>query len=340
MEKFRLGKTELMVSRSGFGGIPIQRINDEESNALLRAAFDGGINYYDTARAYTTSEHKISLALGHARGQIIIATKSGAKTGELLRRDLETSLAQLETDYIDIYQFHNPPFVPRPGANDGLYDAAAEAKAAGKIRHIGITSHTLALAKEMAESDLFETVQFPMSSLATDDEIDLVRLCERHDIGYVAMKGLAGGLITDAKTTFAFLRQLGNVIPIWGMQYMWQLEEFLAYEKTPPILDDEIWSAIQKDRDMLSGGFCRACGYCLPCPAGIEIPMAARMELLLGRMEWHGLVDERSQAMMRKINDCVNCRHCTDHCPYHLDTPNLLRANLTFYEKFLEDNPA
>jgi predicted aldo/keto reductase-like oxidoreductase len=338
MEKIRLGKTNLMVSRSGFGAIPIQRVSDEDSTALLRAAFAGGMNYYDTARGYTTSEHKIGLALGDVRDQIIIATKSGAQTGGQLEENLETSFDQLGTDYIDIYQFHNPSFVPKPGEANGLYDAALKAKASGKIKHIGITSHRLDLAIEMVKSDLFETMQFPMSSLASSEEIALVELCKKHDVGFVAMKGMAGGLITNAKSTFAFIRQFDNVIPIWGVQYMRELEEFLEYEKNPPVLDGGIWEIINQDRAKLTSGFCRACGYCLPCPAEIPIPMAARMELLLGRMDWRGLITEDWQKNMGRINNCANCRHCIDHCPYGLDTPELLKVNLEYFNKFVAEH--
>jgi len=333
MEKIRLGKTNLMVSRSGFGAIPIQRISDDDSTALLRAAFDGGINYYDTARGYTTSEYKIGLALADVRDEIIIATKSGAQTGEQLEKNLETSLSELGTDYIDVYQFHNPSFIPRPG--EELYDAALKAKDSGKIKHIGVTSHRLDLAVEMVKSGLFETMQFPMSSLASDDEIKFVELCKTHDVGFVAMKGLAGGLITNAKSTFAFVRQFDNVVPIWGMQHMRELEEFLCYEQNPPALDDELREIINQDKAKLSGGFCRACGYCLPCPAEIPIPMAARMELLLGRMDWRGLITKDWRERMSRINNCTDCRHCTDHCPYHLDTPDLLKSNLAYFQKFI-----
>ncbi len=340
MEKMRLGRTELMISRTGFGGIPIQRIGDAESTALLRAAYDGGITFYDTARAYTTSERKIGLALGDVRDKIVIASKTMAATGAELERDLSTSLAELGCDYIDLYQLHNPAFVPRPGDANGLYDAALKAKEQGKIRHIGITSHRLPLAIEMVESGLFETMQFPMSSLASDDEIGLVKLCAERDAGFIAMKGLAGGLITDSKSTFAFLRQFENVVPIWGLEHMWQLEEFLRYEAAPPALDDEMRAVIAKDKRELSGAFCRGCGYCLPCPAGIPIHMASRMRLLLGRMDWHGLIDEKNQADMRRINDCTNCRRCAEHCPYNLDPPAMLKESLAYYERFLLEHEA
>ena len=338
MKYTKLGNTGLDVSRTGFGAIPIQRVSDEEAADILRTAFDGGINFYDTARAYSTSEYRIGHVLADVREQIIIATKTHAKTGEELQKNLETSLSEIGSGYIDIYQFHNPPFIPRPGDENGLYDAALKAKSEGKIRHIGVSSHKLDLAKEMVTSGLFETMQFPLSSLANDDEIALVKLCEEHDVGFIAMKGLAGGLITNAKSTFAFLHQFDNVVPIWGIQHMWQLEEFLSYSKNPPTLDDEVWASINKDREELQGGFCRACGYCLPCPAEIEIPMAARMRLLLGRTNWQRLISKESQEGMRRINNCTKCGHCINNCPYHLDTPTLLRENLEYFEKFVENN--
>ena len=340
MEKIRLGRTGLMVSRTSFGCIPIQRLSDADSSALLRAAFDGGVNFYDTARAYTTSEHKVGLALGDVRDKIIIASKTLAKTGEGLEKDLETSLSELGTEYIDLYQFHNPSVIPRPGDADGLYDAALLAKEKGKIRHIGITSHRLPLAKEMVESGLFETMQFPMSCLASEDELGLVRLCEESDVGFIAMKGLAGGLITDAKPTFAFLRRLENVVPIWGLEHMWQLEEFLSYEEAPPTMDGVMRATIEKDRAELSGNYCRGCGYCLPCPANINIPVAARMRLFLTRMDWRGLIGEQDQHAMRRINDCTNCLHCQEHCPYNLDPRGLMRESLDYFEQFLLEHGA
>jgi len=338
MEKTRLGKTDLMVSRTGFGAIPIQRINDEESTAILRRAFESGVNFFDTARGYTTSESKIHSALGDVRKEIIIATKNGSVTGEGFEKDLATSLSELGTDYIDVYQFHNLPFVPRPGGADGVYDAMLKAKSEGKVRHIGATSHKLDIAKELVASGLIETIQFPLSSLSSDEEVRLVELSREHDVGFIAMKGMVGGLITNAKSAFAFLRQFENVVPIWGVQFLWELEEFLGYEKNPPALDDELWAVINKDREDLSGDFCRACGYCLPCPANIVIPMAARMKLLLGRMDWRLLISDWSKEETRRINDCVDCRHCIEHCPYDLDPPRLLRENLEYFEKFVTEH--
>ena len=340
MEKTRLGKTELMVSRTSFGSIPIQRISYEESTNLLRKAYNSGVNFYDTARAYGTSENRIGTALSDVRDKIIIATKTLAKTGQDLRADLEKSLSELNTDYIDIYQLHNPSFVPRPGEADGLYDEALKAKQEGLIRHIGVTSHSLETATEMAISGLYETMQFQVNTLSTDDELKIIDLCKEHDVGFIAMKAMAGGFISNAKSAFAFMRQFDNVVPIWGVQFMWELEEFLGYENNPPELNDEIWEIINKDRKELAHDFCRCCGYCMPCPVDINIPMACRAELMIKRVVVSNLVNEGNIAMMRRINDCTSCNHCIKHCPYNLDTPSILRKQLNYFEAFLKDYEA
>jgi len=276
--------------------------------------------------------------LADVRDQIIIATKTFATNTEEFDKDLATSLSEIGS-YIDIYQFHNPSFCPRPGGADGAYNAMLKAKDEGKIRYIGITSHRTELAKEMVKSGLYDTLQFPMSSLATDEEIDLIKMCQDHDVGFIAMKAMAGGILTNAKSAFAFIRQYENVVPIWGIEHLWQLEEILGFEKNPPVLDDKMWEIIKKDRAELADGFCRGCGYCLPCPAEIQIPMATRIALIIRRSAWQGYVTEEWQENMQKISNCVDCGHCSKHCPYDLDAPALLRENLEFYEKFVAENP-
>ena len=335
MEKTRLGRTNIYVSRTSFGAIPIQRISEEESISILRKAYANGVNFFDTARFYGTSEYRIGKALGDVRKKVVIATKTMAKTGEDLKIELEKSLKELDTDYIDIYQFHNPPFFPQPNEPDGLYDAALEVKKEGKINHIGVSTHNLELAKEMVKSGLIETMQYPINSIATEEEIKLIELCKDYNVGFIAMKAMAGGLISNAKSAFVFLRQFDNVVPIWGIQHMWELEEFLGYEKNPPQLDNEIWDAIYKDRKELADDFCRACGYCMPCQVDINIPMAARMEFLLGRMDVNLYTTGDYKAMMRRINDCTGCGNCEELCPYNLETRALLRRHLEFYENFL-----
>lgn len=334
-ETVTLGKTGITVNKNGFGALPIQRISDDEAVHLLKKAYEAGITYFDTARAYSDSEHKCGIAFEGIRDKVYIATKSGAQTGEALRKDLQTSLDTLRTDYIDVYQFHNPAFVPMPGGADGLYDAALEAKKEGKIKHIAITNHRLNVAKEAIESGLYDLLQFPFCYLATPKDIEIVKMCEEANMGFVAMKSLSGGLITNSKAAYAFASQYKNVLPIWGVQRESELDEFISYIDNPPVMDDEIRALIKKDLDELSGEFCRGCGYCMPCPMGIEINNAARMSLLLRRSPSAGHLSEAGQAMMKKIEDCLHCGQCKRKCPYGLDTPTLLEKNYEDYKRVL-----
>ena len=335
MEMIRLGRTELMVTKNGFGALPIQRVDKETASAILRKAYDNGINYFDTARAYSDSEEKIGKSLADVRENIIISTKTMTKTLEGFWADLETSLEKMKTDYIDIYQFHNPPFCPKPGDGSGLYEAMVEAKAQGKIRHIGITSHSLAIAQEAVESGLYETLQFPFSYLASEKEEALVHLCKEKDVGFICMKALAGGLITRSDVAYAYLAQF-PVAPIWGIQKEWELDEFLSYNENPPALTEERLAYIAKEKEELAGEFCRGCGYCMPCPVGIEINNCARMSLLLRRSPAAGHLSEAGQAKMKKIEECIECGQCAAKCPYGLDTPNLLKKNYEDYKTFLK----
>ncbi|MCQ2451787.1 MAG: aldo/keto reductase [Oscillospiraceae bacterium] len=328
----RMGKTGLVVSKNGFGALPIQRISKAEAVYLLQKAFYNGINYFDTARYYTDSEEKLGAAFAYTRDKIIISTKTGAQTAEDFWKDLETSLTKLNTDYIDIYQFHNPAFCPRPGGEDGLYDAALEAKKQGKIRHIGITNHRLAVAEEAIASGLYETLQFPFSYLAGEPELKLVEECRKADMGFIAMKGLAGGLIHHSASAYAFMAQFDNVAPIWGVQRESELDEFLAYQTCPPELTGEIKDRIEADKQELAGDFCRGCGYCMPCPQGIQINNCARMSLMLRRAPSAANLTPEMQQEMKKIETCLECGQCKAKCPYGLDTPALLKKNLEDYK--------
>jgi len=334
MEHIRLGRTELLASRSGFGAIPIQRISFDEAKTVLRKAYEGGITFFDTAHGYTDSEEKIGYALSDVRKNIVIATKSPSRTGKGVLEDIETSLNRLQTDYIDILQTHNPPFVPRPDGEDGIYDTLLQAKQQGKIRHIGLTNHRLPIAVEAVESDLYDTMQFPLSYLSSEEDLQLIEQCRQHDMGVIAMKALSGGLITNAAPTFTFLRQYENVVPIWGIETLAQVDEFLALEQNPPILDDAMWKIIEYDRQELSGDFCRGCGYCLPCPVDIPINMAARLDVAMRRMVYQRFLTDEWKAKMERIEDCTECGQCKERCPYDLDTPNLLKRQLVEYRKF------
>lgn len=334
METVRLGKTGLIVSKNGFGALPVQRVSMEEAVKILRKAYDNGINYFDTAHVYSDSEEKLGQALHDVRQNIVISTKAMTTTVEGFWEQLNESLRRLQTDYIDIYQFHNPSFCPKPGDGSGLYEAMLEAKEKGMIRHIGITNHRLSVAEEAIESGLYETLQFPFSYLASEKEEALVHKCAEHDMGFICMKALAGGLITHSDVAYAYLAQF-PVAPIWGIQRERELDEFLSYNDNPPALTEERLAYIAKEREELKGDFCRGCGYCMPCPAGIEINTCARMSLLLRRSPTAAQLTEKAQAMMKKIEGCLNCGKCKSKCPYGLDTPNLLKKNYEDYKTFL-----
>ena len=330
-----LGSTGITVEKNSFGALPIQRISKEEAVKLLRKAYDHGVTYFDTARWYTDSEEKLGEAFDGIREKVYIATKTGATTAEGFWKDLETSLHNLRTDYIDVYQFHNPSFCPKPGDGSGLYEAMLEAKAQGKIRHIGITNHRLNVAHEAIDSGLYETLQFPFCYLATEKELELVEKCRAANMGFVAMKALSGGLITNSAAAYAFLAQFDNVLPIWGVQRERELDEFLSYIDNPPAMTDEIKAVIEKDRSELQGDFCRGCGYCMPCPVGIEINNCARMSLLIRRSPSAAQLTPQAQEKMKLIEKCLHCNRCKSKCPYGLDTPALLQKNYQDYCEIL-----
>ena len=335
MTTVTLGRTGITVNKNGFGALPIQRITKDEAAGLLRKAYDGGITLFDTARAYSDSEEKIGYAMSDIRNHIYITTKTAAQNADAFWKDLETSLTLLKTDHVDVYQFHNPSFCPKPGDESGLYDAALKAREQGKIRFIGITNHRLSVANEAVESGLYDTLQFPFCYLCSDKDVELVEVCKKSNVGFIAMKALSGGLITNSAAAYAFEAQYDNVLPIWGVQREHELDEFLSYITNPPVMTEEIKALIESDRKQLYGSFCRGCGYCMPCPAGIEINNCARMSLLLRRSPSAGHLSEAGQAKMMKIKDCLHCNACMSKCPYGLNTPELLQRNLKDYEEVL-----
>ena len=335
MEQVTLGRTEITVNKNGFGALPIQRVCTEDAVKLARKAYDAGITFFDTARFYTDSEEKLGEAFYGMREKVYLATKTAASSAEEFWEQLTTSLSNLRTDYIDLYQFHNPSFCPKPGDGTGLYEAMLEAKQQGKIRHIGITNHRLAVAEEAIASGLYETLQFPFCYLATERDIALVEKCRAANMGFIAMKALSGGLITNSQAAYAFEAQYDNVLPIWGIQRESELDEFISYIERPPVMTEDIRTLIEHDREMLSGEFCRGCGYCMPCPAGIEINNCARMSLLLRRSPSELQLTAQVQEKMKKIENCLHCDQCKSKCPYGLDTPALLQKNYEDYKRVL-----
>ncbi len=329
MKKVRLGRTNLQVTKTAFGALPIQRITLEESDKLLRKAFEGGINFFDTANMYTDSEEKIGHALSDVRDKIIIATKSQVFDKNRIIDNIDNSLRSLKTDYIDIFQFHNPQQLP----SDEIYQVVCQEKQKGKINHIGITSHKIDLAFEAVKTGLYQTMQFPFSLLSGEKENQLVNECKKNDTGFIAMKAMAGGLITDSMASFGFMSQFDHVVPIYGIQLMSELNEFLALENNPPIYNAELKHQIEKSKEGLSGDFCRSCGYCLPCPSKINIPQSARISLLMTRSLAAPFLTDEFKGKMEQITECTECEQCKSRCPYGLDIPNLLKRELDRYHE-------
>ena len=335
MKQITLGKTGIQVPQNGFGALPIQRVSKETAVGLLRRAYEGGMRFFDTARAYSDSEETVGAAFDGMREKVFIATKTGAKTPEEFWIHLETSLRNLRTDYVDLYQFHCADQCYRPGDGTGMYECILEAKRQGKIRHIGITAHKLYIAEEIVESGLYETLQYPFSYLSSEREKQLVENCKKADMGFIAMKALAGGLINRSEAAMAFISQYDQVLPIWGIQKEKELEEWLGYMEETPGMTEEIRAFIEKEQQELTGEFCRGCGYCMPCPAGIQINQCARMSLMLRRAPSAAWLTPEMQAEMRKIEGCLECGQCMKKCPYELNTPELLKKNYEDYKRVL-----
>lgn len=334
MKEYTLGKTGITVPQNAFGALPIQRVDLETAVHLLRKAFDGGMRFFDTARAYSDSEEKVGAAFDGMREKVYIASKTTAKTAEELRTHLSQTLKNLRTDYLDLYQLHCVPQCYRPGDGTGLYEALLEVKKEGKVRHIGITAHKIGIAEEIVQSGLYETLQFPFSYLATERDVTLVKNCADAGMGFLAMKGLSGGLLTNAKACMAYILQF-PVLPIWGIQKETELDEWLSFFKETPALTDDMQRIIEEDRKALSGEFCRGCGYCMPCTVGIMINQCARMAQMIRRAPSKDWMTEHWQTEMQKIEDCVDCGLCMTRCPYELKTPELLRKNLADYREIL-----
>ena len=335
VKSITLGTTGITVPQNAFGALPIQRDDMETAIAILQKAYEGGMKFFETARAYTDSEEKLGNALSDVRDQIYIATKSGAKEPEELKKQLDQSLTLLKTDHVDIYQLHMAPTCFRPGDGTGMYECMEDFRRQGMIRHIGITAHKIGVAEEVIESGLYETLQFPFSYLSSERERNLAAKCAEKNMGLIAMKGLAGGLITNSRAAFAYMSQFDNVLPIWGIQRMSELTEWLSYMENPAVLDDGLKAFIEKERQELTGEFCRGCGYCMPCPQGIQINSCARMSLMIRRAPSKSWLSEHWQEEMKKIETCLDCKKCMKKCPYELNTPELLKKNYEDYRKVL-----
>ncbi len=338
-----LGKTNLKVKTLGFGGIPIQRVSEEEAIQVVKRCYDLGINYYDTARGYTNSEERIGKALEDVRENVILATKSHRRNSEGIVEELETSLKNLRTNYIDVYQqLHNISAkatweeIKSPG---GALEAIYDAKDQGKIRHLGITSHDPAVLADIVREDIFETIMIPYNYLTSKPEEELLPLCKTKNVGTIIMKPFGGGAFSNANTALKFVLSKENVdITIPGMMTIEEVEENYNVALGSHELSPEELKLIESDKETLGNMFCRACNYCQPCPQEIPITFVLRAESqFLKRMGWRPGTEERLSKAVEKANTCIQCGVCEERCPYHLPIRELLTERASSLSQLLKE---
>ena len=335
MERVRLGRTGLEVTRIGVGGIPIQRLTEDEAIHVMQHCVGLGINFIDTANGYSTSEERIGKAISGRREQVIIATKTGATDRAGAMEHLRLSLERIGTDYIDLWQFHGVSTfdeLDRVLGPGGAMEAAQEARASGTVRHIGITSHTMDVALKATASDRFETIQFPFNVITKEPADELVPLAREHDVGFIAMKPLAGGLLDNAKIAFKYLLQFKDVVPDPGIETPAEIDEIVAVVNGSRELTAADREEISRMREELGTRFCRRCQYCQPCPEGIPIPTIMNLVSFNKRLPSEQMLSGWVADAVDKARGCVECGECEEKCPYGLEIRAIIAQNVAFYD--------
>jgi predicted aldo/keto reductase-like oxidoreductase len=335
MEKARLGKTEMMVSKLAFGSIPIQRVPEDEAIAIIRRCMELGITFIDTAIAYTTSEGRIGKAISGQREGLILATKSPARTREEMERHLKQSLEQLGVKSIDLYQLHNVSDfdayekVLEPG---GPLAVLQEAKRAGQVKHIGITSHNIDVAKEAVKSDRFETIMFPFNFITAEPFEKLLPLAREHNVGFIAMKPLAGGMLDNVAIAFKYLLQFPEVIPVVGIEKIHEIDEIIPIFEGPWEMTEAEQKEMLRLKEELGTRFCRRCDYCQPCTAGIFISQVMNLKSFLKRMPPDAVFSGQFAASFEKALECTECGDCETRCPYGLPVMEMVKEYSNQYQ--------
>jgi predicted aldo/keto reductase-like oxidoreductase len=336
MKTTRLGKTELQVSRVGFGGIPIQRLTEDEAVEVVRRCLDLGITFLDTANAYTTSETRIGKAIAGRREQLIIATKTGARDKQTALEHLENSLRCLRTDHVDLWQFHNVSSVEAYEeilGPSGAMEAAQEALGAGKVRHVGVTSHSMDMALKMVPTGLFETLQFPFNFVTNEPADELLPLVEEHDLGFIAMKPFAGGMLADARLAIKYLLQFDAAVPDPGIEMAAEIEEIVDIVAGPWALTPQERQAMADFRAQAGTRFCRRCEYCQPCPQGVRISTIMNLPSFEKRFPEERLSAGWVAEALLTGENCIECGECEEKCPYHLPIREMIAEHVALYER-------
>jgi predicted aldo/keto reductase-like oxidoreductase len=335
VKTIRLGKTELRVSRVGFGGIPIQRLSENEAIAVVRRCLDLGVTFYDTATGYTTSEEHIGKALAGRRDGVVLATKTPARDRETARAHLEQSLKRLNTDHVDIWQFHNVSTEEAyeqllgPG---GAMEVAQEAIAAGKVGHVGVSSHSPGMALKAVSSGLFATIQFPFNFVTHEALEELIPLARRRDVGFIAMKPLGGGLLENVRIAIKYLLQFDDILPDPGIQQVEEIGEIVRIVDGPWELTSQEQLEMDQIRAQVGTRFCHRCGYCQPCPEGVDIPTVLTIRSFHRRFPPERFRTGNIADAIAGARNCAECGECETKCPYHLPIREMLVENIAFYE--------
>ena len=335
MNTIKLGGTDLEISEIGFGGIPIIALSDDEAVSIIRYCFDLGITFFDTANMYLSSEEKIGTALEAVRDKVVIATKTAQRDAKEVDAHIELSLQQLKTDYIDLYQLHNvsnQEALEQALAPSGAYEAARKARDAGKIRYIGISSHSIPTALEALETGLFQTLQFPFNFIENDPAEALFPLARRQDVGIIGMKPLGGGLLERADLCFGFLQQHPDVTPIPGIRAKEEADEIVGLYKDPKPLSKADLKEMENIRSILGEKFCHRCEYCMPCEQGVQINSVLIYKAAAKRLTREGAAVWLEKAM-ESVAECIECGECEQKCPYNLPIADLLKENLALYRE-------
>jgi len=337
MKSVQLGATALEVSEIGFGGIPIIPLVKEEAVAVIKHCLNRGITFFDTANMYPSSEEKLGSALKSARSKVVIATKTSQRDAKGAAHHLDLSLRQLQTDWIDIYQLHNvsnEDALKEVLAPGGAYEAISRARDAGKIRFIGISSHSIPTALEALKTGLFQTLQFPFNFIENDPLLELFPLASRNQVGIIGMKPLGGGLLERADLCFKFLQQHPEVVPIPGIRSKQEIEEIVDLYRNPQPLSEADLKAIEKIRSEVGARFCHRCEYCMPCEQGVQISSVLMFRPAAKRLSREGVKGWIGKAM-ETVEQCIECGECEKKCPYRLPISDLLKENLALYNQYM-----
>jgi predicted aldo/keto reductase-like oxidoreductase len=332
----RLGKSNLQVTRIGFGGIPIQRLSEEQSIRVIQRALDGGFNWIDTANGYGNSEERIGKAIkSYNRSDVLLFTKGGACKPEELRQQIELSLKRLQCEYIDLYQFHfvRDPETWKAIRDNGALDLAREYRRSGRIHHIGASAHTREAALAVVEHPEIEVLQYPFNFIVEEEGLEIIEACRQHDTGFIAMKPFGGGVLQSASLCIRFILSVPDIVADPGFEHIEEVEEVLSLWKENTALSDENWKAIEQLRKELGTRFCRRCGYCSPCPHEVQIVTLMTLESLIKRFPVERLSEDWIARAGESVTNCIECGECEEKCPYNLPIMEEIRKGAEALER-------